>query len=73
MLTQEMRLLIAGNKMIRRNKVKQVLNDPATTAPPVAPEPQPRENLFPLLQAGDPGSAGSIVPLFTARNPIIGG
>jgi hypothetical protein len=54
-------------------KVKQVLNDPVYTAPAPEAEPQPRENLFPLLQAGDPGSAGSIVPMFSARNPIIGG
>ena len=54
-------------------KVKQVLNDPATAEPVAVADTAPRENLFPLLQAGDPGSAGSIVPLFTARNPIIGG
>jgi hypothetical protein len=53
-------------------KVKQVLNDPGTAIPVAAPDPDLHENLFPLLQAGDPGSAGSIVPLFSARNPIIG-
>lgn len=54
-------------------KIKHVLNDPATPEAVAEPEVQPRENLFPLLQAGDPGSAGSIVPLFAARNRIIGG
>lgn len=52
-------------------KVKAVLNDP--TAPQPAPEPEPRENLFPLLQAGDQGSAGSLVPLQRARGPLVGG
>ena len=33
----------------------------------------PRENLFPLLQAGGQGSAGSIVPLQSTRGPLIGG
>lgn len=53
-------------------RVKAILNDPATAT---APEPQAptHENLFPLLQAGDQGSAGSIVPLQSARHPIIGG
>lgn len=56
-------------------KVKAILNDPATTAdiPIVEAAATPRENLFPLLQAGDQGSQGSIVPLQRARNPIIGG
>jgi len=56
-------------------KVKSILNDPNIAEPiPVAePDVAPRENLFPLLQAGDQGSPGSIVPLQTARNPIIGG
>ncbi len=53
-------------------KVKAVLNGPAV--PDISPlQPQPRENNFPLLQAGDRGSAGSIVPLQTARGPLIGG
>ena len=52
-------------------KVTAILNDPA--APETVSAPQPRENLFPLLQAGDQGSAGSIVPLQSARHPIIGG
>ena len=55
------------------NKVKAVLNDPAAAPVPVAPAIQPHENLFPLLQAGDQGSAGSIVPLHSARRPLIGG
>jgi Transglycosylase SLT domain len=38
--------------------------------PPDAP---PRPNSFPLLQAGAPGSAGSLVPLATAGRPLIGG
>lgn len=56
-------------------RVKAILNDPAApeTIPTAAPEPLPHENLFPLLQAGDQGSAGSIVPLQNARSPIIGG
>ncbi len=54
-------------------KVKSVLADPG--ASPVAPEPENevRENLFPLLQAGGQGSAGSIVPLQLARGRLIGG
>lgn len=52
-------------------KVKAILNDPE--AGPVTVAEPPRENLFPLLQAGDQGSAGSIVPLQPARSPIIGG
>ena len=52
-------------------KVKAVLNDP--DIPETVSAPPQRENLFPLLQAGDQGSAGSIVPLQNARNPIIGG
>jgi hypothetical protein len=58
-------------------KVKAVLNDPSNPAPPEFPAPETvsvqRENLFPLLQAGDHGSAGSIVPLTSARGPLIGG
>ena len=52
-------------------KVKAVLNDAVVTE--TVSVPLPRENLFPLLQAGDQGSAGSIVPLQNARHPIIGG
>ena len=53
-------------------KVKAILNDPNAKPVPIVVA-APHENLFPLLQAGDQGSAGSIVPLQTARNPIIGG
>ena len=53
-------------------KVKAVLNDPANAPPPV-PEPAIRENLFPLLQAGEQGSFGSIVPLQQSRGRIVGG
>ena len=53
-------------------KVKAVLNGPgAPDIPP--PQMQVRENRFPLLQAGDRGSAGSIVPLQMAHGPLIGG
>lgn len=53
-------------------KVKAILNDPAAE-PLTVVEVQPlRENLFPLLQAGDQGSAGSIVPLQSARSRFIG-
>ena len=56
------------------SKVKAVLNDPSVAdSIPVAEPVVPHENRFPLLQAGDQGSAGSLVPLQTARNPIIGG
>lgn len=54
-------------------KVKAILNDPNAEPAPVVAAAVPHENLFPLLQAGDQGSAGSIVPLQIARNPIIGG
>jgi hypothetical protein len=53
------------------DRVKAVLNGP-TVAEPVA-DPVPRENLFPLLQAGGQGSAGSLVPLQKARGPLVGG
>ena len=53
-------------------KVKAILNDPSVEAAPVVEAPR-RANQFPLLQAGDQGSAGSIVPLQSARTPIIGG
>lgn len=33
----------------------------------------PRPNSFPLLQAGAPGSPGSLVPMATAGRPLIGG
>ena len=57
-------------------KVKAVLEGPE---PPSAPTgdhsetPIARENRFPLLQAGAAGSAGSIVPLQSARGPLFGG
>jgi hypothetical protein len=55
-------------------KVKAVLEGPAPPSPPeLVAEAEPRENRFPLLQAGGQGSAGSIVPLQTARGPLIGG
>ena len=56
-------------------KVKAVLNDTdsSTIVPAGATQTEPRENLFPLLQAGGQGSAGSIVPLQSTRNAIIGG
>ena len=54
-------------------KVKAILNDPNVNTAPVAEAAAPRQNLFPLLQAGDQGSAGSIVPLQSARTPLIGG
>ena len=54
------------------NQVKAVLETPgATDLPP--PEPEVRENNFPLLQAGAQGSFGSVVPLTNARGPLIGG
>ncbi len=52
-------------------KVKAVLHGPNGEAPP--PPPAPRENGFPLLQAGGQGSAGSLVPLVSTRGPLIGG
>ncbi len=52
-------------------KVKSVLAGPI--APVATPEPVLRANLYPLLQAGGQGSAGSLVPLQTTRGPIIGG
>ena len=57
-------------------KVKAVLAGPDAPAPPdgdYAEAPILRENRFPLLQAGASGSAGSIVPLQSARGPLIGG
>ena len=58
-------------------RVKQVLNDPTAAQAAVAqaaaaPAPPARPNLFPLLRAGEQGSIGSIVPLQSDGNPIIG-
>ncbi len=57
-------------------KVKAVLEGPESPTAPIDDYSQAqitRENLFPLLQAGGQGSAGSIVPLQSARGPLIGG
>ena len=57
-------------------KVKAVLDGPDAPAPPSGDYVEAqvvRENLFPLLQAGAQGSAGSLVPLQSARGPLIGG
>ena len=51
------------------NQVKAVLNGPQ----PVVPVLLPRENTFPLLQAGAQGANGSLVPLTTGRGRLIGG
>ena len=54
-------------------KVKAVLDDPGLTPAMAvaARQTESRENLFPLLQAGEQGSTGSLVPLQAARSPII--
>lgn len=54
------------------NQVKSVLETPAATDLP-RQEPVVRENNFPLLQAGAQGGFGSVVPLTSARGPLIGG
>ncbi len=56
-------------------KVKSVLAGPNAPTAPQSDYVQlaQRENLFPLLQAGAQGSAGSIVPAFSARGRLIGG
>ena len=57
-------------------RVKAVLDGPDAPTAPTGPEADlavERENLFPLLQAGGQGSAGSIVPLQSTRGPLIGG
>ena len=57
-------------------KVKAMLDGPDSSDAPAtdyAEAPVVRENLFPLLQAGGQGSAGSIVPLQSTRGPLIGG
>jgi len=54
-------------------KVKAVLAGPVAEIPEPSADVQIRENLFPLLQAGAQGSAGSIVPIQTARGRLIGG
>lgn len=52
-------------------RIVQILDSaPAAAAPSAKPE---HPNLFPLLQAGAKGSAASLVPMFTARGPLIGG
>lgn len=52
------------------DRVRAVLSGPDG---PAAPLPPVRQNHFPLLQAGDRGAAGSIVPLQSARGPLLGG
>ena len=57
-------------------KVKAVLDGPGAPQAAIGDRselPVVRENLFPLLQAGAQGSKGSIVPMQTARGPLIGG
>lgn len=57
-------------------KVKAVLEGPEGDSAPdfaSAGAAQPRENQFPLLQAGGEATGGSIVPLQAARGPLIGG
>ena len=51
------------------NQVKAVLNGPQGSVPVEIP----RENTFPLLQAGAQGANGSLVPMTLARGPLIGG
>ncbi|MGV8989027.1 MAG: lytic transglycosylase domain-containing protein [Cypionkella sp.] len=57
------------------NQVKAVLDAGGSQRAPViaAQAPMPRENNFPLLQAGAQGSFGSIVPFTGARGPLFGG
>ena len=57
-------------------KVKAVLGGPSAPETPTGEYtelPVIRENLFPLLQAGAQGGAGSLVPMQSARGPLIGG
>ena len=57
-------------------KVKAVLAGPSAPETPTGEYtelPVIRENLFPLLQAGAQGGAGSLVPMQSARGPLIGG
>jgi hypothetical protein len=54
------------------NRVKAVLETPGATDQPL-PIPVARENNYPLLQGGAQGSVGSVVPMMTARGPLIGG
>lgn len=56
-------------------KVRAVLDGPEPPPSPTGDYPEAqlaRDNPFPLLQAGTQGSAGSIVPLQSARGPLIG-
>ena len=56
------------------NQVKAVLDAPGAAAvAETAAAPPPRENNFPLLQAGAQGGFGSIVPATGARGPLFGG
>lgn len=54
-------------------RVEAVLDGPGTAVVPDATEIVARENLFPLLQAGGQGSAGSLFPVPLSRGPLIGG
>jgi hypothetical protein len=55
-------------------RVKEVVNT-ELGGPSVAPVPvaMPRENNFPLLNGGQAGTAGSIVPVVMRVRPLIGG
>ena len=55
-------------------RVKDVVNA-ELGGPSVAPEAiaMPRENNFPLLNGGQAGTAGSIVPVLMMTRPLIGG
>lgn len=54
------------------NRVKAVLSGPRMHQP-IHSTVSPRENNFPLLQAGTQGGNGSLVPLTEARGRLIGG
>jgi hypothetical protein len=52
------------------DQVKSVIEGPEVAQ--AAAEPVPRINAFPLLQAGDPGMFGSIVPQTGGLQPLMG-
>lgn len=57
-------------------RVKSILEGPGADTQPTAeamPPAAPRENRFPLLQAGGVGSAGSLVPSQAGTGPLFGG
>lgn len=55
------------------SQVKAILEYPEASRKSPEPATAPRDNAFPLLQAGVQGSLGSLVPVLVASSPLIRG